>query len=184
MRSGTMRVLSVIAGALLIGAGVVCLCNQETAVLSAGLILGVCMLISGVIQIVLFARGRLLFFRSAWLLLDGVLTVLLSLFLLFNEAFTLLSLPLLFAFWLLFSGVSRIVSAVDLRALGARRWGWALAGGVVLLFAGFVGLMDPWLSMQALGVTLGATFILEGVDSILCGCLSERYLCEDPSVRP
>ncbi len=155
MRSSMLRVLSVIAGVLLIIAGIICLCNQETAILSVGLLLGIFMLVSGIVQIIMFVRGREMYFSSAWLLLDGILTVLLSLFLLFNRAFTLLSLPMLFALWLLFSGVSRIVAAVDLRALGSRRWGWILALGIILLVVGFIGLMDPWLSVQALGVTLG-----------------------------
>ena len=174
MRSSMLRVLSVIAGVLLIIAGIICLCNQETAILSVGLLLGIFMLVSGIVQIIMFVRGREMYFSSAWLLLDGILTVLLSLFLLFNRAFTLLSLPMLFALWLLFSGVSRIVAAVDLRALGSRRWGWILALGIILLVVGFIGLMDPWLSVQALGVTLGISFILEGIDSIVNGCLTGR----------
>ena len=149
MRRSTLRALSILAGVLLIIAGVVCLCHQETAVLSAGILLGAN-------------------------LLDGILTVLLSLFLLFNRAFTLLSLPMLFAMWLLFSGVMRVVSSVELRALGMRRWGWVTLLGVVLLVAGFVGLMDPWLGARALGATLGLCFILEGLDSILSGWLTGR----------
>ena len=109
MRRSTLRALSILAGVLLIIAGVVCLCHQETAVLSAGILLGAFMLVSGIVEIVLFVRWRDFYFGSAGLLLDGILTVLLSLFLLFNRAFTLLSLPMLFAMWLLFSGVMRVV---------------------------------------------------------------------------
>ena len=174
MRRSTLRALSILAGVLLIIAGVVCLCHQETAVLSAGILLGAFMLVSGIVEIVLFVRWRDFYFGSAGLLLDGILTVLLSLFLLFNRAFTLLSLPMLFAMWLLFSGVMRVVSSVELRALGMRRWGWVTLLGVVLLVAGFAGLMDPWLGARALGATLGVCFILEGLDSILSGWLTGR----------
>ena len=118
MRRGTLRAFSIVAGVLLIIAGVICLCNQETAVFSAGIMLGVFMLVSGIVEIALFIWGRDFYFGSAGLLLDGILTVLLSLFLLFNRAFTLLSLPVLFAMWLMFSGVMRIVGSVELRALG------------------------------------------------------------------
>ena len=79
---------------------------------------------------------------------------------------------MLFAMWLLFSGVMRVVSSVELRALGMRRWGWVTLLGVVLLVAGFVGLMDPWLGARALGATLGVCFILEGLDSIFSGWLT------------
>ena len=174
MSTKSMRIWSIISGALLIAAGIYCLCNQDVAVMSAGLLLGVFMLISGVAEIALFIWGRDFYFGSAGLLLDGILTVLLSLFLLFNRAFTLLSLPVLFAMWLMFSGVMRIVGSVELRALGMRRWGWITLLGVILLVAGFIGLMDPWLGVQALGVTLGLCFILEGLDSIVSGLLTGR----------
>ena len=93
MNGKTIKVLSVIAGVLLIAAGVVCLMNQDVAVLSAGVLIGIFMLCSGILEVVMFSYGRKLMLGSGWLLLDGILTVLLSLFLLFNQAFTMVYLP-------------------------------------------------------------------------------------------
>ena len=87
----SMKVLNIVAGVLLIAIGIYCLCNQDIAVLSAGLMVGIFMLISGVIEIIAFAATSGLLFGSGWLLLDGVLTVILSLFLLFNQWFTMMS---------------------------------------------------------------------------------------------
>ena len=101
------------------------------------------------------------------------MTVILSLFLLFNQWFTLLSLPFLFTLWLLFSGISRFVSAFDLRALGVRAWGWVLALGILLMAGGFICMMDPWVSVTAIGVTVGLVFLLEGVSAIVCACVFE-----------
>ena len=167
----TMRVLNIIAGILLIGAGVYCLCNQDIAVLSAGLLLGVFMLMAGIFEIAAFAGTSGTVIGSGWLLLDGVLTVIMSLFLLFNQWFTLLSLPFLFALWLLFSGISRFVSAFDLRALGVRSWVWILGAGIVLVVAGLICMMDPWVSVVAIGVTVGIVFLLEGISSIVAACI-------------
>ena len=86
--------------------------------MSAGIVLGLLMLIAGIVEIVIFAGTSRFILGSGWLLLDGVLTVVMSLFLLFNHWFTMMSLPILFTVWLLFSGVSRFVSAFDLKALG------------------------------------------------------------------
>ena len=174
MTSRTMRILSIIAGALLIAAGVYCLCNQDVAAMSAGIILGLLMLIAGVVEIVIFAGTSRFILGSGWLLLDGVLTVVMSLFLLFNQWFTMMSLPILFTVWLLFSGVSRFVSAFDLKALGMRGWGWILALGIVLLVFGIVCMMDPWVSVVAVGVTVGLVFILEGIGTIAVACISRR----------
>ena len=172
MNKTTMRTLSILAGVLLIAAGIFCLCNKQAAVVSAGVILGVFMLCAGIVEIVLFSVGGGLVFGAGWLLLDGVLTVLLSMLLLFNRWFTMVSLPLLFTLWLLFTGVTRFVSAFDLKALGMRGWGWILALGIVLLVFGIVCMMDPWVSVTAMGMTVGIVFVLEGVSSIVCACIS------------
>ena len=172
MQEKSFRILNIVAGVLLVAAGIYCLCNQGVAVLSAGLLLGLFMLVSGIIEIVVSARACSVVLGSGWLLLDGVLTVILSLFLLFNQWFTLLSLPFLFTLWLLFSGVSQCVSSFDLRALGVRAWGWILAVGILLTLAGFICMMDPWVSVAAMGMTVGIVFLLEGVSSIVCACIS------------
>ena len=171
MTSKTMLVLYIVSGVLLILIGIFCLCNQDIAAETAGLMVGILMLASGIIKIVVFAATSSLLIGSGWLLLDGVLTVILSLFLLFNEWFTMLSLPFLFALWLLFSGSSRFVSAFDLKALGVRNWGWVLAVGIILMIAGFICMMDPWVSITAVGMTVGLVFLLEGISSIIYACI-------------
>lgn len=173
MASKSMKVLNIIAGVLLIVAGIYCLCNQDIAAMTAGVMVGIFMLLSGVIEIVVFATTSGLLFGSGWLLLDGVLTVILSLFLLFNQWFTMMSLPFLFTLWLLFSGISRFVSAFDLRAFGVRGWGWILTIGIILMVAGFICMMDPWVSVAAIGLTVGLAFLLEGISSIVYACIPQ-----------
>ena len=172
MRTKAVRILNIVAGILLIAAGIYCLCNEDVAVLSAGLMLGIFMLAAGIAEIVVFAGTSGVLIGSGWLLLDGVLTVIMSLFLLFNQWFTLLSLPFIFTVWLMFSGISRFVSAFDLHALGVRGWGWVLAVGILLMVAGFICMMDPWVSAAAVGVTVGLVFLLEGISAIVCACIS------------
>ena len=164
MRTKTVRILNIVAGILLIAAGIYCLCNEDVAVLSAGLMLGIFMLAAGIAEIVVFAGTSGVLIGSGWLLLDGVL--------LFNQWFTLLSLPFIFTVWLMFSGISRFVSAFDLHALGVRGWGWVLAVGILLMVAGFICMMDPWVSAAAVGVTVGMVFLLEGISAIVCACIS------------
>ena len=170
MCTKTVRILNIVAGILLIAAGIYCLCNEDVAVLSAGLMLGIFMLAAGIAEIVVFAGTSGVLIGSGWLLLDGVLTVIMSLFLLFNQWFTLLSLPFIFTVWLMFSGISRFVSAFDLH--GVRSWGWVLAVGILLMVAGFICMMDPWVSAAAVGVTVGLVFLLEGISAIVCACIS------------
>lgn len=123
MNKTLSRVLWIIAGVLLIVAGVYCFVSPDAALSGLSLILGLAMLFSGIVDIVIFASSRRFMLGSGWFLLDGIFTVLLAIFLLCNQAFTMLSLPFIFGMWLLFGGISRFVSSFDLQRLGVRGWG-------------------------------------------------------------
>ena len=55
MVSKSMKVLNIIAGVLLIALGVYCLCNQDIAAMTAGLMIGVLMLLSEGVSAVVYA---------------------------------------------------------------------------------------------------------------------------------
>lgn len=177
------RVLWIISGVLLILCGILCLSRPVVALAAISLFLGLSMLFSGIVDIVIFARGRDRMVGSVWFLVDGILTVLLSLFVLFDQAFTALSLPFIFGMWLLFSGVSKFVNSFDLRRLGVRGWGWFTALGVLLAFGGFFSFLDPVAGALTLSILAGALLILQGLSSILRACFSGRFLLYAPLAK-
>ena len=111
MNKTLSRVLWVIAGVLLIAAGVYCFVSPDVALSGLSLMLGLAMLFSGIVDIVIFATAQRFMLGSGWFLMDGIFTVLLAVFLLCNQSFTMLSLPFIFGMWLLFGGISRFVSS-------------------------------------------------------------------------
>ena len=169
------RFLWAIAGVCLIIAGIFCIGNPGAALSTMSLFLGLAMLISGIVDIVIFAKGRGVMYGSGWFLVDGILTVILSLFLLFNQTFTTLTLPFIFGMWLLFSGITKFVDSFELKRFGVRGWGWFTALGVILALAGFLSFMDPVLSMLTLSMMLSFMLILQGVSSILRAVFSDRF---------
>ena len=174
MSRTTSRVLWVIAGVLLAIAGIACLRNPGAALTSMTVILGVAMLFSGIVDIVIFATAHNYMAGSGWFLLDGILTVLLSLFVLCNDLFITIALPFIFGMWLLFSGVAKFVNSFDLQRLGVRGWGWFTALGVLLEVAGFVSFLSPMASIFAMAVIVGMLLIIQGIAFILRGCFSGR----------
>ena len=143
MSRNVSRVLWVIAGVLLIVAGVLCLASPSLTLSSISLFFGIAMLLSGVVDIVVFAAGNKYMAGAGWFLVDGVLTVLLSLFILFNQWFTALTLPFIFGMWLMCSGISKFANSFELRRLGVRGWGWFTALGLILAALGFFSFLDP-----------------------------------------
>ena len=106
--------------------------------------------------------------------IGGILTVLLSLFLLFHQTFTMLTLPYIFGMWLLFSGISKFVNSFELRRLNVRGWGWFTALGILLALVGFFSFFDPVSELLALSALVGILLIFQGIASILRACFSGR----------
>ncbi|MCI6487464.1 MAG: DUF308 domain-containing protein [Clostridiales bacterium] len=174
MNKTLSRVLLVIAGVLLVIAGIVCLRNPDVALGSMSLILGFAMLFSGIVDILVFAWAHNYIAGSGWFLLDGIVTVLLSLFVLCNDLFTAIALPFIFSMWLLFSGIAKFVNSFDLQRLGVRGWGWFTALGVMLAAAGFLSLLSPMTSILAMAVIVGVLLVIQGIAFIVRGCFSSR----------
>ena len=175
MNRTVSRVLWIIAGILLMIAGIYCLCNPDVGLLTLSLYIGIAMLISGIMDIVIFAKCNGRMFGAGWFLADGILTVLLALFLLFNQAFTMLSLPFIFGMWLLFSGINQFVNSFELQSFGVKGWGWLTTLGVLLAIVGFFSLFDPIANLFALSILVGILLICEGVAAIVRACLSHRF---------
>ena len=102
------------------------------------------------------------------------MTILLSIFILGNAAFTMVSLPFIVGMWLVFSGTSRMVNSFDLRRMGVKGWGWFTGAGVVLMIAGFISFLYPVVGALILTWLVGFLLILQGVASILRGGLAHR----------
>lgn len=174
MSKTVSRVLWIISGVLLIVAGVACLANPGSALTSVSVLLGLVMLVSGIVDIVIFAAGHSYMIGAGWFLVDGILTVLLSLFILCNKVFTAMTLPFIFGMWLIFSGITKFVNSFDLQRLGVRGWGWFTALGIVLAMVGFISFLSPFAGAVAIAVMVGVFLILQGISSILRGCFSGR----------
>ena len=144
MNKTVSRVLWIVAGVLLIVAGGACMLHPGAALSGLSFLLGMAMLFSGAVDIMIFATAGSSIYGSGWFLVDGILTVLLSIFLLCNQMFTMMTLPYILGMWLLFSGITKFVNSFDLRRFGVRGWGWVTAFGLLMAAAGFLSFMDPF----------------------------------------
>ena len=115
-------------------------------------------------------------FGSGWFLVDGILTVILAIFILFNQAFAMLTMPFVFGMWLIFSGITRFVQSFDLKAFGVRGWGWFTAVGLIMALAGIISFVNPVAGIRAISLVLGISLILEGVSALVRACYAGRFL--------
>lgn len=108
--------------------------------------------------------------------MDGILTVILSMFLLFNIGFTTLTMPFIFGMWTIFAGIDRFVYSFELQKFGVRGWGWMTALGVKLTLVGFFLFLDPLLGAMTMTITAGVLLIVRGTASIVQAVFAGRYL--------
>lgn len=175
MSQKVSRVLWIIAGVFLIAAGIGCMRRPGEVIYSLPFIIGIAMMFSGIVDILIFATSHDCMAGSGWFLVDGILTVLLSLFILGNEWFTAITLPFIFGMWMIFSGITKFANSFDLQRMGVRGWGWFTAMGAILAVIGFLSFMHPFAGMAALAWAIGIFLILQGVVSVMRGCFVCRF---------
>ena len=175
MNSIVSRTLWVISGVLLVIAGVICIASPGIALGTLSVFLGVILLISGVADLVIFAKAHKVISGAGWILADGILTVILSLFLLFHQMLVVVSLPVIFGMWLIFSGVSKMIISFDLKTAGARGWGWFTFFGILLAVCGILAFVKPVAAAVALSVLVGITLIVHGIIIVVKGFLADRF---------
>ena len=167
--SGSMKIMGVITYILMIGMGVYLLFNQIAIVwlFSAsafinGLLLTVRYfvvkserdfrdIIAGVISLIF---GALMFFGGTQTRVAGLLAI---------ETFV--------AIWSLFAGFAHIWGSFALKKLGAKKWGWVLTGGILMVFCGTAFLSMPLLGVVTLvgmaGIYAGVSFIIAGFTGLM-----------------
>lgn len=169
------RVLWIISGVLLTLCGICCIINPGIGAQTLSVFLGLALLVSGIIDIVLFARLHVVLPQPGWILADGIITVLMALFLLGNNWLVTISLPILFGMWLLFTGISRFVGSFDLKKLGVRGWGWFTFLAVLLVVFGILAVIKPVAATMAIGIIIGVSLIVNGIAIIIHGILANRF---------
>lgn len=157
------KVLLVIAGIFMIGAGVLTLICPPATLLWLTYLIGACALISGILTLIFYA-STLGVLGSHWMLLNGLLDLVMAGLFLGNELIMVSALPLIFAMWVLFMGISGIIHAVDMNQMGGFRYWWMLLIlGIACTGLGIWALLMPNVGMYAITILVSIGFILHGI---------------------
>lgn len=170
------RVLGIVSGLLLIAAGVLSIWNPQFVARFLTVVFGVTLLLSGLLDIAAYIGCRRAVVGAGWILVDGMLTSLMALFLLCNSWLAGLAVPVIFSMWILFSGISTVVRSLDLKAFGVRGWGWFSAIGILQITAGVLLFIQPVAAAMAVGLLVGIVLILQGLTAVVSGMFSRRFL--------
>lgn len=171
-RSGAPWIWFLVAGIVVLAAGIVAIFHPFVTNLAGALLLGAALVVAGAASA--FAGLMDLRARRSWLyVLLGVLGLVAGLIVLFNPLPAMVSLVWFLGAWLLVGGAIELFGA-----LSTQRGRWWLVFvalvdivlGAVLLFA------DPFSALALLGVIIGLSLTIKGVGIILFSLALRRFL--------
>jgi uncharacterized membrane protein HdeD (DUF308 family) len=170
-RKGWMWLLGL--GIVAIVVGVVVLVWPSQTLRVVGVLFGIYLLVSGILEIMLaFAPGQRGTVRFLGVL-TGALSVLLGLISFRGALESILLLALWIGFGWLITGITRAVAASSVPYAPYR--GWQIFGGVVLAIGGVVIIVSPLASVFALAVLGGIWLIIIGVWQIIEAFIMRKH---------
>ena len=133
-----------ISGLLLIALGVICIMRPDITLLSTAWVLGLLTLFSGIFRMVFTFRTQAFLPNSASRILMALLEIFFGLSILFNILGAAISLPVMFACWVIIEGISVAVQSFDYKKLGFPLWWAILILGIGLInFTNFYVALTP-----------------------------------------
>lgn len=139
----TVQILWILSCVVLMFAAVFVLNKPDSVLETISWELGLCMLFSGIINIFIYIKNRWYIHGARWLLADGMITVLLSIFPIVHDAVLPQVIPVFFGIWELSLGVMKFIEAIELNDEKIKGWFWFIIIGTFEMVSGVVSLIEP-----------------------------------------
>ena len=157
--------LMTIAGVLGIAAGIAVFAFPLESYVTLSILFGVLMLVVGAAKLIAASTSGNYFMMRGYVIIGGVLDLLLGLFLCINPGVTLIFLPIMMGFWMMYNSFILIGFAGDMDTFGIRGTGWIMGGAILLLILSVLVLINPF------GAGGATVVVLAGVGLIVFGLL-------------
>ena len=143
LRLKTVQILWIIAGLVLLFAGFFVINKPDSVLYNISWELGVCMLVAGIINIFIYLRNKWYLHGARWLLADGMITVLISIFPIIHDAVLPEVIPVFFGIWELSLGVLKFIESIELYDEHIKGWYLFSFIGIFEMISGVISLIEP-----------------------------------------
>lgn len=161
--------LFLVMGVVLIGLGIVVFRYPLTSFIGLSIFFIITLIITGISQVIYaFSNGKNLP-SWGWHLAGGIFELLIGIFLIFYPGMSMVLLPVVVGFWLMYKGIALIGLATDLKSLGLKNWTWVMAGGILTTILAFFITIDPLIGPISVVVLTGLSVIVAGSMNVYFG---------------
>jgi len=160
-----MKVLSVILGVILTAFGICLFFSPFRSFLSIGVLLAIAFLVYGVFGII----DAIVQKHFSVVTVLAIVSLLLGIFMLVFPHLMIIAdgvLVYIAAAYMIVFGAVKIYSSIQAKPVTPHTWGWGLALGIIAVFVGIYGFINPLVTALALGFIVGFNFISIGLNMI------------------
>ncbi len=163
-----------LVGIVLIISGIGVFMTPLESYLFLSILFSINILFDGIGNIVFALSNRKQLKSWGWTLASGILGAILGVGLFIYPGLSLTILPLFLGFWVFYRSGTFIGSALELRRMEEKGWGWLLAIGVLASFMGFAIILNPVIGAASIIAFTGIALILLGIGSIMLSLKLKR----------
>lgn len=147
-------------GILLIIGGIYVLFNPLAALIASALFIGIALVLVGVGYLFLYTQDK-----SYLTLSLGILDIFIGLVFLSNIGISAATMPIIFALWILFIGISQLAMGLELKKLtpvSSSAWKWWTASGLFGILFAILVFIFPTIGALSITILLGIYLIEYG----------------------
>ena len=144
-----------------------CQSRPDAALFSMAWFLGLITLISGVAELIAVLNAQRIIPNSGTRVLSAILQIVIGCILLSNKMLVTVSLPIIFAVWVLVEGIIIIVKSFDYKQVDFKYWWCILILGICGAVLGLLGLRNPDAAGKTLSILVGIGVISEGISYLV-----------------
>ncbi|MBR3181819.1 MAG: DUF308 domain-containing protein [Eggerthellaceae bacterium] len=176
-----LKIIGVAIGIALVVGGIYCLITPVETFGALGWLIGFIMMVEGVSSVFTWNERRRIGFADGWTLAGAIISIILGAFVIGSMAIQFAIdafLAYLVAFWLVLSGVARIVAAFSLRKIQragndvGTNWVLLLLLGALIVAMGVACFLHPAFAMAGVGIILGIAVIITGCSIVVTSVTS------------
>ena len=153
--------LLAVAGILCILLGIVVFAFPLQSYVTLAILFGVLLLIVGAAKLISASTSANFFMMRGYVIVSGVLDLLIGIFLCIYPGVTLVALPIMMGFWMMYNSFVLIGFSGDFDTFGIPGSGWVIGGGILLLILSILVLVNPF------GAGIATVVVLAGVGLIV-----------------
>lgn len=130
------------------------------------LLYGAFMFVSGFLELIFSISNRKQIENWGWHLTASIIDFIIGAVLVLYPQITMSILPLMVAFYFMFKGFTAVGLSLDLKRIGAEKWGWLMFLGVISLLFAVLIFVRPILGGLTIVISTGIAFIAMGIFKI------------------